>query len=539
MGNATAHCLSIPRSVRFAPTTFDMMVSGGGPVTSVFALACLVASVTADTWVGEPLTPINSFLCHSTNWRFETEYPEEAMMVHTTSINVTTSGGCRSVKLVIHAGCSVTYPLYGCTGLTVTDVVELADGQTHTMHPNVMVRGWHNTHANWAAFNVSVTQVSPSCEATLIPTVYYTRSSDPTFAPTPAPTLPPPSPVHTWVGDPTQVRPIYYSLWLYAHWAMPTVDFATFHSVTFEVQGIGCQAGAMLAYTVGCDYFYGLHAGDGCTGDSVSGSLLYFDPNETIVHTVDIDVQVTTTGSLWLAVSFDACEATVTPTVVYSIPPATPAPPTPAPPTLSPPTAAPPTPAPPTPAPPTQVPPTLSPPTPLPPGHLCPKYETEYSSTVHMMACGAAECRTSTYFPLNVMAQACDPCVGGMLPFDMDVQKGTTADYAITFVLGAGKTLTLDAACGTCTAVQGAFFEIPCGHAEGGHSSGLASWVIVVIVIATVAGVVLLGLGACKLRSYAGRMQALETLIAKRGDDQTLQERNGAGFNLQTAPLVS
>ena len=529
-----------------------MMVSGGGPVTSVFVLACLVASVTADTWVGRPGMPINSFLLHSRSWRFGTESPE-AMMVHTMSINVTTSGGCRSVKLVIHAGCSVTYPLYGCTGLTVTDVVELADGQTHTMHPNVMVRGRHNTHANWAAFNVSVTQVSPSCEATLIPTVYYTRSSDPTFAPTPAPTLPPPSPAHTWVGDPTQVRPIYYSLWRYAHWAMPTVDFATFHSVTFEVQGIGCQAGAMVAYTVGCDYFYGLHAGDGCTGDSVSGNFLYLDPKNTVVHTVDIDVQVTTTGNLWLAVSFDECEATVTPTVHYSL--STAAPLTPAPPTLSPPTSAPPTPAPPTPAPPTQVPPPPSPPTaapptpapltpapptpapltpaPLPPGHLCPKYETEYSSTVHMMACGAAECRTSTYFPLNVMAQACDPCVGGMLPFDMEVQKGTTADYTITFVLGAGKALTLDAACGSCVTMRGLSLEIPCGHAEGGGSSGLASWVAPVIVVAAIAGGVLIGLGVVlpgRRKDTGPRVNAdlMRALALQIHDQQELQALSDA-----------
>ena len=97
------------------------------------------------------------------------------------------------------------------------------------------------------------------------------------------------------------------------------------------------------------------------------------------------------------------------------------------------------------------------------------------------------------------MAQACDPCVGGMLPFAMGVLKGTTADYTFTFVTGAGKTVTMDAACGSCVTMHGLSIEIPCRHAGGGGSSGLASWVIPVIVVAAIAGGVLIGLGVALL----------------------------------------
>eukprot|EP00754_Rhynchopus_humris_P030861 Rhum_TRINITY_DN15299_c3_g1::Rhum_TRINITY_DN15299_c3_g1_i4::g.149550::m.149550 len=390
------------------------------------------------------------------------------------------------------------------------------------MYPDVIV-------TEEGSFNISVTQVSPpTCHATVIPTVYYTERTNATFAPTPEPTLPPATPVYTRRGEPQTIKN-RGPLGIYATWLFPELGdsgFTTFYSATFEVTEASCGSDRRMAANAGCDYYYGLRTSDGCKGDTVANEFLY--TNDSAVHTIDFNVQVTTTGSLWLVLHLGECYATVTPTITYTLLP----PPTQTPRTLSPPTPAPPTNAPLT----TLVPLTLAPPT---PGHLCPKYEAESLSTVHMVACGAAKCRASTYFPLSTVAQACDPCVGGMLPFNMDVQKGTTADYTITFALAAGKAVTLEVACGTCTAMQGVYIEIPCGHARGGNSGGLASWVIVVIAIGAVAGVVLLGLGVRKMRSNADRMRALEALITNGEDDKALQESNGRGFNLQTTSLVS
>eukprot|EP00754_Rhynchopus_humris_P003921 Rhum_TRINITY_DN12036_c0_g1::Rhum_TRINITY_DN12036_c0_g1_i1::g.48610::m.48610 len=377
------------------------IVFAGGPVGSVFVLACLVASVTADTgtWVGEPRTLYNA-PSQSTFWVRRTA--QATLMTTTMSIKVTTSGGCSRVKLVVHAGCNVALPLL-CTGRTVTDVVKLADGETHTMYPDVIAREIMPYQPG--ALNISVTQVGSSCHATVTPTIYYTQKSDLTFAPTPAPALPPATPVHTWVGDTRQGGSTdYYDL--LETWVVPArgpTGFATFYSVTFEVKGTSCFAGRLLQYAVGCDYNYGLSIGAGCTGDTVSGSFLYSDAGDTVVHT---NIQVDSTGYLWLAVySYFKCDAAVTPTITYSTLPPTPAPPTQTPRTLSPPTPAPLTRAPLTLSPRTLAPlapatrtlaPTL---TPIPlaptPGHLCPKYEAESPSTVHLVACGAAKCRAS------------------------------------------------------------------------------------------------------------------------------------------------
>ena len=573
-------------------------------------LACLVASVTADTWVGKPYSfygeQDNNTWYHYPPRPGPPPNPVGVMVVHTVSLKASTSGTCVSTFSVT-AGCDVFWTLGGfspggynfcqdCRGLTANDYFELADGQTHTMHPNVLLNQGEVVAGRFT-ISVFLAGMAPrdDCNVTLTPSFDYTiTTSAATFAPTPAPTLPPAPGV--WTG-PAQTLWGETPSWEMVPLKASPPSFATFYSVTILALTPDDDCIALkrpLYFSAGCP----VTPGAGCSGDTVSGVVVLDKKN--VVYHVPINVHVTTGKLLLVAGTQGDCDSDydnevevrvfyttiprppLTPAPPTFAPP-TPAPPTPAPPTQAPPTHSPPTPAPPThappthspptPAPPTNVPPTQAPPTPAPPtnvpptqmpvthapptlspptpapllpGHMCPKYETESPSTLHMLACGAAECRTSTYFPLNVMAQACDPCVGGMLPFDMDVQKGTTVDYTITFVLGAGKTLTLDVACGTCTAMQGAFFEILCGNAEGGHSSGLASWVIVVIVIATVAGVVLLGVCGALLsgkerdtKSNTDRMQALESYIATRGHYQKLPERTDAGFNLQTAPLVT
>eukprot|EP00754_Rhynchopus_humris_P030863 Rhum_TRINITY_DN15299_c3_g1::Rhum_TRINITY_DN15299_c3_g1_i6::g.149557::m.149557 len=570
-------------------------------------LVCLVASVTADmTWVGTPYSFYgerdNNKWYHFPPRPGPPPNPVGVMVVHTVHLKASTSGKCVSTFSAT-AGCDVFWTVDGsgisivqdCTGLTVNDFFELADGQTHTMHPNVILNQG-NIAAGRFTISVFLAGMTPrdECNVTLTPSFIYTiTSSAATFAPTPAP--PPPPATAQWAGKPLTEFGETPS-WEMVPLKADPPSFATFYSVTILALSPDADCVAQkrpLWYSIGCP----ATPGTGCSGDTVSGVVPIDKKN--FVHHVQINIHVTYGKLLLVAGTNQDCdddydnlvqvkvnytsipEPPLTPAPPTFAPP-TPAPPTPAPPTQAPPTHSPPTPAPPTnappthspptPAPPTDIPPTHSPPTAAPPtnvpptqmpvtvapptlapltlappapGHLCPKYEAESPSTVHMVACGAAKCRTSTYFPLNTAAQACDPCVGGMLPFNMDVQKGTTADYTITFALAAGKTVTLDVACGTCTAMQGVSIEIPCGHAGGGHSGGLASWAIIVIVIGAVAGVVLLGVGGALLsdrlgdtKDNADRLQALEAYIAKHGDYKKLPER-GEGFNLQTAPLVT
>ena len=450
------------------------MVLAGSPVT--LALACVVVGVAADySWALPPwpLTQLGNHL-----WYFPPP-SGPVMTVRTVSIhvNVTETGAshCPVVKFSASVGCA---GVFACSGLGATDNFDTADGQTYTVHLNVIVQT-NGPGSTQGSLTVFVEQENTDCKTVVTPTVHYTLESAATFAPTPAPTLPPATPLQTWVGE-SQVASIN------PHWWVQP-GRATIYSVELNVTTSAGCTGALFAFTVGCN-------GGGqdftCTGDSVTQHFAIESTN--VSYTTPVNV---TTDALWVAVSQlevrDNCTYAMTaiPTARYSSlspPPPTNSPPTQVPPTNAPPTQAP-TPSPPTPAPPA-------------PGHLCPQYETQGPATVLTTPCGAAACRTPTYFPLNTMAQACDPCVGGMLPFDMEVQKSTTADYTITLVTGAGKDpLTLDAACGLCVTIQGLSIEIPCRQAGGGGSSGLASWVIPVIVVAAIAGGVLIGLGVALL----------------------------------------
>eukprot|EP00754_Rhynchopus_humris_P030862 Rhum_TRINITY_DN15299_c3_g1::Rhum_TRINITY_DN15299_c3_g1_i5::g.149552::m.149552 len=469
------------------------MVRAGNAVT--LALACVVAGVAADTRV---LAPYGLLDRYNYEWYFKP--PSGPVMtvgaVNIYSENVATNSSCPTAKFSVGIGCEAGAT--ACTGLTANEQIEVLDGQSHMVQLNVIIQT-KGPGGYVGMLTISVQQNS-ACPTTVTPTVHYTLEGAATFAPTPAPTLPPHTPLQTWVGNNQSTNDS--PSWLFWPGGGPP-NFQRFTFYSFELTATipaGCT-GKHIIITTGC--FPGLNPPT-CTGYSVtqrvamdSTTVTFTTPMLVTTYALSVQVFQLTPGP---------CSVMLTPTARYSsLPPPTSAPPVP-------------TPSPRTPA-------------PLAPGGLCPQHESQSPGTVPTTPCGAAACRTPTYHPLNRMTQACDPCVGGMLPFDLEVQKGTTADYTITFVTGAGKTLTLDAACGSCVTMRGLSIEIPCREAGGedsGRRSGLASWVAPVIVAAAIAGGALIGLGVVLLtrrKDTEPRVNAelMRALALQLHDQQELQ----------------
>eukprot|EP00754_Rhynchopus_humris_P003429 Rhum_TRINITY_DN11796_c0_g1::Rhum_TRINITY_DN11796_c0_g1_i1::g.46959::m.46959 len=317
------------------------MLFSGSPVT--VALACVIAGVAADTKVLKPWTLRRKGA--QTAWNF---VPPTDSLVNRVDLRLTITPewdwkhgpGCPGANFSTIAGCLL---MATCTGQSANDYFYLADGQTHTLSPNVRVvgEGPRNTHGR---LQIDVRLESDSCTAGVTLVVHYTPAA--TFAPTPEPTLPPATPLQTWTGHTQEV-------WTnIPEWQVKLPgdpSHATFFSVEFTVTTAPLCTGALMHFRVGCDPY----PSRGCVGYAVTGN--FGIDSTTITHTTATDVHVTT-GSFMLFIAqleIGQCRSNVTPTVRYST-------------DFVPPPSLPPAPT---------HPPTT--PAPLAPGRLCPAYEAQ------------------------------------------------------------------------------------------------------------------------------------------------------------------
>ena len=223
--------------------------------------------------------------------------------VHTVSIFTeiieTNTSYCPEVRFSASAGCG-TSTTFTCSGLSANDHFDMTDGETYTVHPDVIVQasGMLKIYVE----QLPTEEPTTDCTAWVTPTVHYTLESVATFAPTPAPTLPPATPLQTWVGDGQDLSGDP-SWWVRR-------GRATFYSVEFTVTTPANCIGARMGFVVGC--FVGINPPT-CTGDSVAQNFVI--DSTTITYTVPVHVAA---DWFWLTVNqqqLRKCTSIVIPTV--------------------------------------------------------------------------------------------------------------------------------------------------------------------------------------------------------------------------------